>query len=358
LFIRNVSLCNYDIIILTETWLSTNVVDAELGLCPLYNIFRCDRCSTRGVSTRGGGVLIAVNNRFSCHRLSICDNSVEQLFIRISDKCFSLIIGAVYIPPASDINVYDIHFNTIDVLLKENCNSKLLICGDYNLSNIKWQSVNGSVVPVSASVGSLESNVLARLSFQNLIQFNLIYNRSGSLLDLVLSNMFNINIANENSTLLPLDSIYHPALTIELPILSFKYLDYSEQMYDFINCDYNRIRSNLALLDWNGIFNGLDINDAVNAFYENIYKIINTCCQIKTLYLPKHPRWFSHSLKKLIFDKKIAHKIYKQSPTSHNYNNFSNLRARCKAKNKIDYNMYIRKLKTPLLIILNFSGNM
>jgi len=100
-------------------------------------------------------VLIAVNSRFSCHRLSICDNSAEQLFIRISDKCSSLIIGTVYIPPASDINVYDIHSNTIDVLLNENCNSKLLICGDYNLPNIKWQSINGSVVPVGASVGSL-----------------------------------------------------------------------------------------------------------------------------------------------------------------------------------------------------------
>jgi len=75
-------------------------------------------------------------------------------------------------------------------------------------------------------------------------------------------------------------------------------------MYDFISYDYNRIRSNLALLDWNGIFNGLDINDAVNTFYENVYKIINNYCQIRTLYLPKHPHWFSHSLKKLIFDKK------------------------------------------------------
>lgn len=93
--------------------------------------------------------------------------------------------------------------------------------------------------------------------------------------------MFNINVANENSTFLPLDSMYHPALTIELPILSFKYLDYTEQMYDFINCDYNRIRSNLALLDWNCIFNGLDINDAVNTFYKNVYKIINNYCELE-----------------------------------------------------------------------------
>lgn len=82
--------------------------------------------------------------------------------------------------------------------------------------------------------------------------------------------------------LLPLDSMYHPALTIELPILSFTYLDYNEQMYDFFNYDYNCIIFNLSSLDWNCIFNDLGINDAVNVFYENIFKIINIYCPIKT----------------------------------------------------------------------------
>jgi hypothetical protein len=93
-------------------------------------------------------------------------------------------------------------------------------------------------------------------------------------------------------------------LTIELPILSFKYLNYNEQIYNFVNCDYNCIRSNLASLDRNGKFNGLDINNAVNAFYENVFKIINTYCPVKTLYFSRYPHWFSHTLKKLNFDKK------------------------------------------------------
>jgi hypothetical protein len=139
-------------------------------LSPIY-YFWFDCCSTRDVITRDDGVLIAVKNRFLCHRLSICDNSVEQLFIRISDKCPSLVIGAVYIPPASDINVYDIQFNTVDVLLNTNYSSEFLIFGDYNLPNINWQPVNGSNVPVGARASSIESNVLAHLSYLNLMQF-------------------------------------------------------------------------------------------------------------------------------------------------------------------------------------------
>jgi len=239
MFTRNVSLCNYDIIIITETWLSDNVIDPELGLYPLYTIFQCDSCSTWDFITRGGGVLIAVKSRLSCRRLPILDNSVEQLFIQISEKSLSLVIGAVYIPSAFNINVYDIHFNAIDVLLNNNCHSKFLIFGDYNLPNISWQTVNGSFAPSGARARSLESNVLAHLSNLNLMQFNLIYNRSGSLLDLIFSNVFDINVINENHTLLPMDSMYHPALSFELPVLSFKYLEYNEQMYDFVNCDYN-----------------------------------------------------------------------------------------------------------------------
>lgn len=45
-------------------------------------------------------------------------------------------------------------------------------------------------------------------------------------------------------------------------------------MYDFVNCDYNSIKSNLVLLDQNGIFNSLDVDDAVNIFYENVFKTI------------------------------------------------------------------------------------
>lgn len=56
------------------------------------------------------------------------------------------LIGAFNNLSASDINIYNIHFKTIDVLLSNNCGSKFLICGDYYLPNINLQYVNGSNV--------------------------------------------------------------------------------------------------------------------------------------------------------------------------------------------------------------------
>jgi len=43
--------------------------------------------------------------------------------------------------------------------------------------------------------------------------------------------------------------MYQLALTIELSILSFKFLVYNDQVYYFVNFDYNSIIFNLALLD-------------------------------------------------------------------------------------------------------------
>lgn len=50
--------CDYDVIVLTETWLRSDVRNTELSSD--YNIYRCDRSSMTSRFQRGGGTLIAV----------------------------------------------------------------------------------------------------------------------------------------------------------------------------------------------------------------------------------------------------------------------------------------------------------
>lgn len=306
---------------------------------------------TRDIQIKGGGVLIAVKNQFSSCRLSLQNNSIEQLFIKITFKSCSLIIGSVYIPPRSDIEYYVIHNNEIDNIMCNNSNSKFLIIGDYNLPNIKWVSTYNYATPNLLNLSNVDSNILAGFSYLNLLQYNLVYNRSGSLLDLVFSNADNVNVSSVIYPLIPLDQMYHPALLIKLSVMFIESLDYKEKIYDFINCDYYNIISDIASLDWNGILDCSDVNVAVEIFYKNILKIINLRCPIKYLYLPKYSLWFSTRLKQLIFKKKIAHLIYKRSPTQINYNSYSNIRALCKKQNKYDYNTFI--LNTQNSIITN-----
>lgn len=84
------------------------------------------------------------------------------LYVKVYYKFFSLIIGAVYLPPDSDINVYNLHTDSLNGLLNNNINSKFLILGDYYLLNISWQYVNDTITPPPlALISHLESNVLA-----------------------------------------------------------------------------------------------------------------------------------------------------------------------------------------------------
>lgn len=56
------SQCDFDIFVLTETWLTSDFFDEEFFDSKLYNVYRKDRDVLSTGCTRGGGVLIAVKN--------------------------------------------------------------------------------------------------------------------------------------------------------------------------------------------------------------------------------------------------------------------------------------------------------
>lgn len=66
-FLTNILLTNYDIICLTETWLTADFYDAEYFFNN-YVVYRRDRMVSDGRGARGGGVLIAVSREMCARR--------------------------------------------------------------------------------------------------------------------------------------------------------------------------------------------------------------------------------------------------------------------------------------------------
>ncbi|XP_043471434.1 uncharacterized protein LOC122507201 [Leptopilina heterotoma] len=97
------------VFVFTETWLHSSINSNELGF-KNFTIYRCDRSSLTSSSLRGGGVLIAVNNDFPSVLIPTRCSTIEMVFIRV--KVFGVwhIFGAVYIPPNSNVNVYNDFF--------------------------------------------------------------------------------------------------------------------------------------------------------------------------------------------------------------------------------------------------------
>jgi len=92
--------------------------------------------------------------------------------------------------------------------MQNNSNCNFLILGDYNLPNVNWFPYNNIATTNLSTVNNFEANILDSFSCINMSQFNLIYNHSGSLLDLVFSHVNNASVSSETCPLVPLDQMY------------------------------------------------------------------------------------------------------------------------------------------------------
>jgi hypothetical protein len=69
----------------------------------------------------------------------------------------------------------------------------------------------------------------------------------------------------ERYALVPIYYFYHPALLIKFQV-NLRIKPFNATVYDYLNYDYNIIRSLLATINWDRVFHNLLINDKVDMF--------------------------------------------------------------------------------------------
>ena len=96
-----------DIVCLSETWLTDNVLDSHLVFNG-YELQRADRRAPRKSRTtvRGGGVAILSSTNMKTERLDIksTDPAVDSLWLKATHKGRSAVIGVLYRPPDSTMS--------------------------------------------------------------------------------------------------------------------------------------------------------------------------------------------------------------------------------------------------------------
>ena len=309
-----ISAKQYDVIILSETWLHEEMKDAELSLTN-YNIYRSDRNPL--FASRGGGVLIAVSKYLQSKLVDITDSvniAVDQIFVHVSFCNTDCIISAFYVPPSSDLSCYEEHICSLQECKLIFPNSHFIIVGDYNLPKSNWY-LNGNICQFYPS-NDIPSYILDNINFLvnsmnslDLYQRNYFHNFYNNLLDLCFSNCdCNISLVLEEFIS---PDIAHPVLDISvlLPSLSFicdnnKPVHYDYYKLDFKTANYTVINAKLSDIDWFKELSSLTVVEATDKFYSIILTIIDKEVPKKHFKLTTFPNWFSSNLINLIFLKK------------------------------------------------------
>lgn len=365
-FMRSVLIADYDVIILTETWLREHIFDGEL-FDVRYVVYRIDRDSIITNKTLGGGCLIAVKRNIHSRRISEFEIGSEDIWVVVDHvdgrKSF---FNVKYIECKSSLTMYEAHLRKINEIVNEKePNSNFLLCGDYNLnSSITWVRRNDveSVCDATNLEGDIAHAVVDMQSLTGLEQFNCVKNLNDRSLDLVLSNIDPgcIRLNRAKSPLVYEDG-HHPALSIVLDTSPVKCIgEKRSRKPNFFSADYLELAAKLVLINWVSLFYSLNANQCLQKLNEIIKRLIDD--------LPKssgtnrqYPRWYSKELIRLIVEKSKAKKK-KRSGSQTDVDAYRSLRRLVKQKISECHDNYVSntedKLKSNSKCFFSYTKSM
>ena len=126
-----------DVIIGTESWLDSTIDSSEI-FPDSYNVFRKDR----GSNIQGGGVFVAIHNKFSSSPVEELNTDTEIIWAKITQKGKrDMYVGSCY---RSDNTMFDQkeHIEQIKLSLSflGRVNGIIIFAGDFNLPDVEWET--------------------------------------------------------------------------------------------------------------------------------------------------------------------------------------------------------------------------
>lgn len=189
---KNSLICEHNIICLTETWLNHSVYSSEL-LCDRYNVHRRDRETSSSSKLEGGGVIIAVDKQLISYTENSWLSEAEDIWVTVissDNSATKFHIGSVYIPPG-DVMALNLFCSKLTDIIVNNPNDMFILCGDFNLSGIKWSIDPPNEFCKAKYLADQRSSIfIDTVSFSGLCQYNSNVNVSGNTLDLIFNNNY------------------------------------------------------------------------------------------------------------------------------------------------------------------------
>lgn len=325
---------DYSLICITETWLSSAHTSAEFAPAD-FILHRRDRCAENGL-VRGGGAAILIRKGIKCRRrfdldVGFCWDSVWLDLPDINGN--TILVGCVYVAPQTSVQDFSDSLTLLESQLL--CLDNVFLIGDFNLPGINWDAPHCS--NINHYYIKLKANkfieTINRLNYQ---QYNREQNFKGNILDLVLCNRQNVTVKPSDYTLVNVDP-FHPPLHvyIDMPRMS-RFVAPPFLCLDYRLGDYDKLAHEILSRDWTDIYCERDVNRAVATLTATVSAAIQRCIPSCVRRPHNGALWVSKITRRLTQLKRVAHRRYKRSLSSEDYNSFAKLRLQLKRALKND----------------------
>ena len=183
---------DYDILCLTETWLTCDIPSAALFLSS-YQVYRKNRMTNDDRKTKHGGVLIAIKNDILHEHISLQNEHSDCITIKTKTKKDSVILlCCIYNAPYPSVYQWEIKdlktlLENIQLKAKESQCNLIILTGDFNQSQTNWLTMSSNL--------DYEKQIIDALIERNFS------NQSTDQLNVVLANNLDsmVNCENDNS---------------------------------------------------------------------------------------------------------------------------------------------------------------
>ena len=335
-FFNGVCSSEFDVVVLTETWLRESVLDREI-FPESYEVYRCDR-----VGRRGGGVLMAVSSRVGMsRRLALASpvDTVELLAVVLVPLGSRAPITFVtcYFPPATLPSQYETVFTYLETSI--DLSRSTVLIGDFN-------------IPVLTATNDERAATLdGFLNFNSLLQLNSIGNHMGRTLDLVLASCDLAVGIDRTEFPLVAEDVYHPGLLMMLSSPAWTATVpsevYNDASYNFGKADLPSLYSALLRVNWDDLYELDSIDECCALLYLKTYAVMDQFVPRRRggRMRSRYPVWFSSELRRLLRVKRHFHKLCRRQGHRHLRARYTQVRRECKSRIKVDRLQYVRSVE-------------
>jgi len=248
------------IIGITESWGKTEVADSEISL-EGYTMYRTDREDGR----KGGGVLLYIDSKLMVTVRDDLSNDKfrECIWCDIISGNEKTLVGICYRSPSSTTLEND---GLIEIIKKAG-DEEVMIMGDFNFSDIEWNTLRASSQIGTKFVDCIQDCFLIQHVYEN--------TRGKNILDLVLTSdnsMIENLIVGE-----PLGTSDHYSIKWDLVIKNLEVKCTNQKFFDYFKADYDEVRLLAKQIDWDNMLCSNDVNSIWESFKVELENLRNHC---------------------------------------------------------------------------------